>query len=311
MSNQTKPTSAQLYAEAGLIYIRAPSKVETKTDGKTKKIRANPYPKDRNLITEQPKYNKGSGDYYALLMGREFRPGRFVLLLDFDNKEEEGSENGMKLLDKLQMDSRGAPCQKTPSGGKHYLVYANAVQKESITARTTITYQGVKYNMDVKFKNGLCNCTPTKIEGYGKYIWTAGSAEKLKNIPQLPKDLFELITGKTKSPSTTPSTRTPASTPTRTPASTPTTSPPESPRAGSKQLQDFRSLCSCLSLAQLDNYDAWVRVGMILKSVGAPFSLWDQVSQRSKKYKQHGSDHCSTKWRGFKGNYFTVGSLCV
>ena len=93
MSNQTSQTkAAQLYAEAGLIYIRAPSKVETKTDGKTKKIRANPYPKDRNLITEQPKYNKGGGDYYALLMGREFLPGRFVLLLDFDNKEEEGSE---------------------------------------------------------------------------------------------------------------------------------------------------------------------------------------------------------------------------
>ena len=109
MSNQLPPTTAaQLYAEAGLIYIRAPSKVETK--GKEqKKIRANPYPKDRNLITEQPKYNKGSGDYYSLLMGREFRPGRFVLLLDFDNKEEEGSENGMSFFETLKMESRGAP----------------------------------------------------------------------------------------------------------------------------------------------------------------------------------------------------------
>ena len=115
MSNQTpQKSAAQAYADAGLIYIRALSKVETKADGKTKKIKANPYPKDRNLITEQPKYNKGSGDYYALLMGREFLPGLFVLLLDFDNKDEEGSENWMKLLDKLQMDSRGAPCQKTP-----------------------------------------------------------------------------------------------------------------------------------------------------------------------------------------------------
>ena len=151
MSNQPPPTtSAQLYAEAGLIYIRAPSKVETRANGQ-QKIKANPFP-NHAQIKEQPKYNKGSGDYHALLMGREFRPGRFVLLLDFDNKEEEGSENGMKLLDKLQMDSRGAPCQKTPSGGKHYLFYANAVQKESITARTTITYQGVKYNMDVNLK---------------------------------------------------------------------------------------------------------------------------------------------------------------
>ena len=50
---------------------------------------------------------------------------------------------------------------------------------------------------------------------------------------------------------------------------------------------------------------------MILKSVGAPLSLWEEVSQRSKKYKQHGSETCSAKWRGFHGNYFTVGSLFV
>ena len=187
MSNQTPPTtSAQLYGAAGLIRIRARSKVETKPDGKTKKIKANPFP-NHAQIKEQPKYNKGSGDYHALLMGREFRPGRFVLLLDFDNKEEEGSENGMKLLEKLKMDSRGAPCQKTPSKGKHYLFYATAAQKEQIKSRTTITYQGVKYKMDVKFQNSLCNCAPTKIEGYGKYIWTAGSGDKLKTSPNSPK----------------------------------------------------------------------------------------------------------------------------
>ena len=37
MSNQTPPTTAaQLYAEAGLIYIRAPSKVETRANGQQK-----------------------------------------------------------------------------------------------------------------------------------------------------------------------------------------------------------------------------------------------------------------------------------
>ena len=196
MSNQTPPkTAAQLYADAGLIYIRAPSKVETRANGQ-QKIKANPFP-NHAAIKEQPKYNKDSGDYHALLMGREFLPGRFVLLLYLDNKDDEGSENGMKLFEKLKMDSRGAPCQKTPSKGKHYLFYATAAQKEQIKSRTTITYQGVKYNMDVKFQNSLCNCAPTKIEGYGKYIWTAGSGDKLKNIPQLPKDLFELIAGKT------------------------------------------------------------------------------------------------------------------
>ncbi len=40
--------------------------------------------------------------------------------------------------------------------------------------------------MDVKFKDGPCNCAPSKIEGYGKYAWIKGAAERLKNIPKLP-----------------------------------------------------------------------------------------------------------------------------
>ncbi|MFM7985654.1 MAG: hypothetical protein ACKPKO_40715, partial [Candidatus Fonsibacter sp.] len=47
--------------------------------------------------------------------------------------------------------------------------------------------------MDVKFKNSLCNCAPSKIEGYGKYAWAKGAAERFKNIPKLPDELFELI----------------------------------------------------------------------------------------------------------------------
>ena len=91
------------------------------------------------------------------------------------------------------MDQYNTPTQKTPSKGLHYIFYVDAQQNEYTTARTTITYQGAKYNMDVKFDNGLCNCAPSKIEGYGKYAWTKGSAERLKNIPKLPDELFEMI----------------------------------------------------------------------------------------------------------------------
>ncbi|MFM7978006.1 MAG: hypothetical protein ACKPKO_01710, partial [Candidatus Fonsibacter sp.] len=84
-----------------------------------------------------------------------------------------------------KMDQYDAPKQKTPSKGLHYIFYVDAQQKKHIKSRTMITYQGAKYNMDVKFENGLCNCQPSKIEGYGKYAWTKGSAERLKNIPKL------------------------------------------------------------------------------------------------------------------------------
>ena len=45
--------------------------------------------------------------------------------------------------------------------------------------------------MDVKFKNGLCNCFPSKIDGYGKYEWE--DAYQLLNIPKLPDKLFNMI----------------------------------------------------------------------------------------------------------------------
>ncbi len=82
------------------------------------------------------------------------------------------------------MDQYDASKQKTPSGGLHYIFDVDAQQKDQITARTTIQYQGVVYNVDVKFKNGLCNCAPSNIDGYGKYAWAKGASEKLKNIPK-------------------------------------------------------------------------------------------------------------------------------
>ncbi|MFM7988739.1 MAG: hypothetical protein ACKPKO_56440, partial [Candidatus Fonsibacter sp.] len=103
------------------------------------------------------------------------------------------SQSGIDLINKLNMGQYDAPKQKTPSDGFHYLFYVDAQQKGHITARTTITYQGAVYNMDVKFNNGLCNCAPSNIEGYGKYAWTDGSAARLRDIPHLPDEFFEMI----------------------------------------------------------------------------------------------------------------------
>ena len=50
-------------------------------------------------------------------MGREIQPGKFVVLLDFDNKVEGETRNGLELAGKLNLDRYKAPKQKTPSGG--------------------------------------------------------------------------------------------------------------------------------------------------------------------------------------------------
>jgi hypothetical protein len=187
------------------------------------------------------------------------------------------------------MDQYDAPKQKTPSGGLHYIFYVDAQQKDHITSRTTITYQGVVYNTDVKFKNGLCNCAPSKIKDYGKYARTKGSAERLRNIPKLPDELFEMIKV---APQPTPRTATTTRNPRVVPA-TPTTTPTTATTLTTKELQDIKALCCCLSISQLDNYSTWPREGMILKKLGAPLSLWEKVSKRSKKYK-HGD--CGKRW---------------
>ena len=76
--------------------------------------------------------------------------------------------------------------------------------------------------------------------------------ERLKNIPKLPNEFFEMIKSK---PPTPPITRT-ASAPRGDAAPAPTTTTPTT----NKELQYFKALCCCLSIAQLDNYSTWVRV---------------------------------------------------
>ncbi|MFM7983987.1 MAG: hypothetical protein ACKPKO_32150, partial [Candidatus Fonsibacter sp.] len=76
-------------------------------------------------------------------MGREFKPGRWSVLLDFDNKADETSHNGRDLVDRLNMDQYNAPKHNTPSRGLHYIFYVDAQHKEHINSLTMITYQGV------------------------------------------------------------------------------------------------------------------------------------------------------------------------
>ena len=158
MNSNTKMTYSKLYGQAGLTYIRFEAPVETKPNGQKKIGGSRPA---FSKIVSQPTYGKGDGKYYSLLMGREIKPGRFVILLDFDNKADETSKTGLELMNILKIHERGAPEQSTPSGGYHYL----------ITSKTGLIYNGVKYNADGKFKNSLCNCQPSKIEDYGKCTW--------------------------------------------------------------------------------------------------------------------------------------------
>ena len=102
----SKLSPAQIYGDAGLIYIRYYAQIEAKPNGQKNIGGSRPA---LSNITKQPTYSSSAGGYYSLLMGREFRPGRWSILLDFDNEADEASQSGLDLVKKVNMDQYGAP----------------------------------------------------------------------------------------------------------------------------------------------------------------------------------------------------------
>ncbi len=130
MASQKKPTHPeQIYSEAGLIYIRYPATIDTKVHGQKKINGKRPaYTK----ITKQPRYTESSGVYYSLLMGREFQPGRWAILLDSDSKAEGNLKSGLDLVEKLDMNQYGALNTRSSSAA------SGSLSESSGTATSTL-----------------------------------------------------------------------------------------------------------------------------------------------------------------------------
>ena len=76
-TNTSRLTPSEIYGDANLIFIRYHAQIVTKSNGDKKVGGSRPPLKG---IQEQIKYGPGSGKYYSLLMGREFKPGRWSIL---------------------------------------------------------------------------------------------------------------------------------------------------------------------------------------------------------------------------------------
>ena len=109
-----KITINQLYKESNLMYIRHNATIEDKPNGQKKIGGTRPaYSK----ITKQIEYAPGSGKYYSLLMGREIKKDQYVMLLDFENKVDANSKNGLELvqlLNGLQSPNANDTIGRTP-----------------------------------------------------------------------------------------------------------------------------------------------------------------------------------------------------
>ena len=152
-------TINNIYNEFGHMCIRYDGKIEDRANGQ-KEI-AGTRPTYSNMH-KQVEYKFGSGTFYSLLMGPGFKPDQYAILLDIGNTVECDATSGLHFSDELDMDQYDAPKQHTPSSGLHYIFNVDGEQAKRIGSKTCITHNGIKYSMDVKFKNGLCNCQPRK-----------------------------------------------------------------------------------------------------------------------------------------------------
>ena len=116
----------EAYQANNLMYIRFDGKIIKKPGGKKNIDGRRPA---YSQLTKQPKYDKYAGRYYSLLMGREYQPGKYLMLLDIDNKTEGETLNGLKFMEMLNLDQYQAPKQSTPSGGFHFLFYVDEAKK--------------------------------------------------------------------------------------------------------------------------------------------------------------------------------------
>ena len=106
---------------------------------------------------------------------------------------------------------------------------------------------------------------------------------KLLDIPKLPDHIYEMIKSKP-IPKAMPLTAAAVGLPA-------VVSVGEAPAATEKQMEDIRLLCSCITVAQLDNWKTWSELGLILKKLGAPMSVWEELSRKSKKFKEERMCH--------------------
>ena len=295
-TNKPKTDITKIYKQNNLIYIQYDAFIKNKENGQ-RKIEGKPYPAYSQIMKQQ---EDNEYKYYSLLMNREFQPGKYTILVDLDNKNDDEAENGLKLIDMLDLDKYNAPKQQTPSKGMHYLFYVNEEQRQHITkSLTTMKIDNIKYHVDIKFKNGLLNCEPSTIKNYGSYKWV--NPEQLSNIPQLPQELYQIIVDNLNKKGTSTNN-------TSNIDKTNNTIDIDKTDIMQNDVEDIYKLLSCLNMSRLDNYSNWINLGICLKKLGADVKLWDDISKQHDKYK---SFECVKKWDSMQNiTKFNMGTMC-
>jgi hypothetical protein len=255
----------------------------------------------------------------CLKMGIQLKGNdEYLILIDVDNK------NGtmamwQELLQRHQKIPFRTPTATTGNNGLHYLFKVSHEQLQQMqSAYTGLMIDGVKYDIDVKARNGVQLAQPTRytaVDGsIKKYQWIKDTIYKY-DIMKLPQWLYSIIINSNNNSSRTIISRTPTAT-----ITAPTISQHQQHHLtmdlfkdlDCKPSEDDLEYFNTFSFHRLDNNYEWIRVAFLCHSLydsPTAFLIWDPLSRISPKYSYN---VCRKRWDSYisrQSKKFSRGSL--
>ena len=227
---------------------------------------------------------------FALRTGKEFG----ITAIDIDDPSLETSEKLMELMESCNMIA------KTRKGFHYVFKYDDRLKQ---------TTEQDKLDLDIRNDGGIIFCEPTSVkapngEFVANYEWTITPMddEELQPVPdeviEFLKELDPRYVNIVEVEEEEENVELPTMETTSTAASEPCDN------------ELLVKLLHALSVKRLDNYDDWVKIGMVCFNENVPMEEWDTISKKSKKYQ---SGCCAQKWASFakerKGRLLTQATL--
>lgn len=259
-------------------------------DHANKKKRIYP-PKGYNEFTRHETYYDEGSYGIAIRTGKEYNKGRYLILIDIDNKEEGIVENGMRLWERWEGEDKmigETVKERTPSGGYHYYYYVDEEQRKYIgSSKTQIEYEKKRYAVDYKFKNQCAIMSPSYYYKNGikcEYKWE-GKDILSGSIRKLPEVIYRTIKEE-----------------------------PKKEKGEYKNRKDnveyddeFKKSCEVGEIERYmryircdDKYEKWRDIGYILKNLNTEsYKIYDEWSKGGDKYSKNDVERF---WKYHKAN---------
>lgn len=205
-----------------------------------------------------------------------------LMVLDIDTKQGKLGAESLAKLEAKYGKLPECPTQQTASGGFHKVF--------SLPDGVTVSNSAGKVAKDLDIKsggNGYIVVEPSSIDGV-PYKWISDSPNDCDDWqpPLAPQWLINLAAGEGNGIKQTKIIAQNAM-----------------HEAETQDLSRMRAVLARIPLENVDEYDAWLKVGLALSnwSSGRDYglTLWDEWSRQSPKWIE---GVCASKWRGFKPN---------